>query len=70
MPKGLGELIASKGNKTESNNSKPESVVELHRLAAIGLPSGCGPHGNSAVGLSNPLESRGLQSLNSFETAS
>ena len=29
MPKGLGELIASKGNKTESNNSKPESAVEL-----------------------------------------
>jgi hypothetical protein len=29
MPKGLGELIASIRNKTESNNSKPESAVEL-----------------------------------------
>ena len=29
MPKGLSELIASIRNKTESNNCKPESAVEL-----------------------------------------
>ena len=36
------------------------------RLANMLLSGGWGPHGNSEVGLSNPLESRRHQPLNTF----
>jgi len=67
---GLGRLdalsmIAPAGLDWRPIRSR-SNMQTIDRAAVMLLAGGWGPHGNSGVGVSNHLESRRLQPLNSF----